>query len=80
MIDLTLVVLVVAAALGYRYLTNKSAEKNPQKRNGPKDHNKMPEMEHVPAMETLEFNASKFINQPGTGRIKGVFDEDVLSY
>lgn len=72
--DLLLVILVVVGALGFRWMTNgREMSSNPNMRKGPRDHSKMPEMKYVAPMEANEFNATKFQDRPGSGKITGVF-------
>jgi hypothetical protein len=79
MIDLTLIALTVAAALGYRWLANKQSKNHPELTEGPLDYSRMPEMNFVQPLEAREFNASKFMQMPGSGVMVGAFSQDVKS-
>ena len=80
MIDLTIIVLSLVVALGYRYVTNKQLAKNaPQPSEGPPDHYDMPEMKYIPAQEACNFDASRFVVMPGTGYQQGAFGLTQLS-
>lgn len=77
MIDITLVILTVLAALGYRFIVNKG-ERGGERAydDGVSDYSRMPEMRNVAPLEACEFNASKFLPVPGSGKIVGVFGVD----
>lgn len=77
MIDISTVVLAVLAGLFYRWVVSKQMVNVPDKCQGPQDHSDMPEMKYIPAMEATEYNASKFLQLPGSGYQVGAFGETV---
>lgn len=77
MIELSTVVIAVLAGLFYRWVVNRQNKNVPDKCEGPQDHSSMPEMKYVQPLEAMEFDASKFLAQPGTGAQIGVFGENV---
>lgn len=62
MIDIVGLLLVVAAALGYRKVTNDSVRNNPEASSGDSNHPDIPEVDYIPAVEISELDASCFLN------------------
>jgi hypothetical protein len=78
MIDVMTVVLVLVAALGYRWIVNRQNRLAPDSVTGPDEHSSMPEMDYVQPLEACEYNASKFVVNAGTGYHQGAFNTDVI--
>ena len=78
MIDLMTVALVLAAALGYRWIVNRQNKLAPDSVTGPDEHSSMPEMDFLQPLEACEYNASKFLTNAGTGYHEGAFNRDVI--
>jgi hypothetical protein len=64
MIDLMTIGLVIAVALGFRYLSNRQLKKFPNLAEGDADHDPMPETLNIPATTMDEINAANFLTSP----------------
>lgn len=78
MLDISTIVVAVLAALVYRWAVNNQKKNTPDQTVGAEDHSAMPEMNYVQPLEISEFNASKFLQRPGTGLQVGAFSENAV--
>jgi len=76
MIDITTVLLVLAAALGYRFVSDYSKQKAPNVTPGVEESRKAPEMILFPQREIADFNANVFTYKGSSKTQEGTFAVD----
>jgi hypothetical protein len=71
--DFTVLLLVAAAALFYRYVQTYKEDTTPNKTEGPEVRPEIPEAKYIPAIEISDFDASSFMYRGSNKTQLGMF-------